>query len=116
MKVTIAYRRETSFGFAESKKDKAKFRINVENATKEAVSPFQAKLIRIPRKQRREEKRSAFFKDVIRRRLMLKELLENKYLVLDSDLSRMLDDLLEKGVIQLLEPKRLEDIGRTTDP
>jgi len=45
MKVTIAYRRETSFGFAESKKDKAKFRINVENATKEAVSPFQAKLI-----------------------------------------------------------------------
>jgi len=47
---------------------------------------------------------------------MLKELLENKYLVLDSDLSRMLDDLLEKGVIQLLEPKRLEDIGRTTDP
>jgi len=28
----------------------------------------------------------------------------------------MLDDLLEKGVIQLQEKKRLEEVGRTTDP
>jgi len=28
----------------------------------------------------------------------------------------MLDDLLEKGVIQLPEPKRPKDVGRTTNP
>ena len=28
----------------------------------------------------------------------------------------MLDDLLEKGIIQLLEPKRPEEVGRTADP
>jgi len=28
----------------------------------------------------------------------------------------MRDDLLEKGVIQLLEPKRPKEVGRTTDP
>ena len=28
----------------------------------------------------------------------------------------MLDDLLEKGVIQLLEPKRPEEVGRTIGP
>jgi len=28
----------------------------------------------------------------------------------------MLDDLLEKGVIQLPEMKRLEDVGRTANP
>jgi len=28
----------------------------------------------------------------------------------------MLDDLLEKGVIQLLEPKESEEVGRTFDP
>ena len=28
----------------------------------------------------------------------------------------MLDDLLEKGVIQLLEPKSLEEVGRMSDP
>jgi len=28
----------------------------------------------------------------------------------------MLDDLLEKGVIKLPEPKRPEEVGRTADP
>jgi len=28
----------------------------------------------------------------------------------------MLDDFLEKGVTQLSEPKRLEEVGRTLDP
>jgi len=28
----------------------------------------------------------------------------------------MLDDLLEKGVIELPEPKRPEEVGRTADP
>jgi len=28
----------------------------------------------------------------------------------------MLDDLFEKGVIELLEPKRLEEVGKTPNP
>jgi len=46
----------------------------------------------------------------------LKELQEKKYLFPDSNLPEMLDDLLEKGVIQLLEPKRPEEVGRTAIP
>jgi len=45
------------------------------------------------------EKRSAHFKDTLRRHPTLKELQEKKYPFLDSDLSGMLDELLEKGVI-----------------
>jgi len=56
------------------------------------------------------------FKDATRRRTPVKEFQEKKYPLLDSDLSGMLDDLLEKGVIQLLEPKRLGEVRRTTDP
>ena len=32
------------------------------------------------------------------------------------NLTRMLDDLLEKGVIQVSKPKRLAEVGRIIDP
>ncbi|KAK9755938.1 hypothetical protein RND81_01G060700 [Saponaria officinalis] len=41
---------------------------------------------------------------------------EKKYPFPDSDLSGMLDDLLENNVIQLPESKRPEQANRTTDP
>jgi len=63
-----------------------------------------------------KEKRSTSFKDTIRRRPTLKELEEKKYLFPDSHLLGLLDNLLEKGVIQLSELKRLEEVGRTDDP
>ena len=50
------------------------------------------------------------FKDTMRRRPTLKELQDKKYPLPDSDLSGMLDDLLEKGVIQLPKLKRPEDV------
>jgi len=53
---------------------------------------------------------------MMRRHPTLKELQEKKYPFLDSDLPRMMEDLLEKGVIQLLELKRHEDVGWTTNP
>jgi len=65
--------------------------------------------------QLEREKKHAF-KDTIRRCPTLKELQEEKYLFPDSDLSGMLDDLLEKGVIQLPNLKRPEDVRRTVDP
>jgi len=45
MEVTIANHRGTSFGFAESKKDKAEFKRNIEfskNSNKEVMSVFEA--------------------------------------------------------------------------
>jgi len=53
---------------------------------------------------------------VTNKRPTLKELQEKKYPFPDSDLSGMLDDLLEKGVIELPKPKHLEEVGRTADP
>jgi len=52
----------------------------------------------------------------MRRRPTLKELQEKKYLFPDLHLPGMLDNLLEGGVIQLSEPKRPEEVGRTADP
>jgi len=63
-----------------------------------------------------EEKRGMPFKDMMRRRPTLKELQEKKYPYPNLDLPRMLDDLLKKGVIQLPEPTRLEEVARTADP
>jgi len=56
------------------------------------------------------------FKDTMRRHPTLKELQEKRYPFLDSGLPGTLDELLEKGAIQLLEPKRLKEVGRTPDP
>ena len=46
----------------------------------------------------------------------LKELQEKKYPFPDSDLSGMLDDSLEKGIIKLPPSKRPEESGRTNNP
>ena len=45
----------------------------------------------------------------------LKELEENKYPFPDSDVSSMLEDLLQKKVIELPECKRPEEMGRVND-
>ena len=84
--------------------------------TKEAVSASTSQRVRITGKPQLEDKKSSSFKDVTRKRLTLKELQKKKYPFPDSNLSGILDDLLEKGVIQLSNPKHLEEVGRTTDP
>jgi len=56
------------------------------------------------------EKRSAHFKDTLRRRPTLKELQEKKYPFPNSNLPGVLDDLFKKGVIQLPVPKMLEGL------
>ena len=55
-------------------------------------------------------------KEAGKKRPTLKELQEKKYPFPDSDLSGMLDDLLEKGIIELPLSKRPEESGRTNDP
>ena len=51
-----------------------------------------------------------------RKRPTLKELQEKQYLFPNSYLSGMLDDLLKNEIIELLAPKRPEEVGRTIDP
>ena len=45
---------------------------------------------------------------------MLKEVQKNKYPFSDFDLLGMLD-LLEKGIMQILEPKKPKEVGRTSN-
>jgi len=46
----------------------------------------------------------------------LKELYGKKYPFTDLDLSRMLDNILGKGIIELPKPKRRDELGRANDP
>jgi len=55
-------------------------------------------------------------RDAGKKRPTLKELQEKKYPFSDSDLSGMLDDLLEKGINELPPLKHPEESGRTNDP
>jgi len=119
MEVAIARHRGSSIGFAESKRDRTKVKKNVKfskNSAKETMTLTKAEPFRITGKPNLEEKRSTPFKDTMRRCPILKELQEKKYMFPDLDLLGMLDDLLEKGVIQLPEQKRPEEVGRTGDP
>ena len=75
----------------------------------------KAKRVRSAGKPNSEKKRSVPFKDTVRRLPTLKEFQEKKYPIPDSDLPGMQDDLLEKGLIQLPNPKRLKEVGRTAD-
>jgi len=61
----------------------------------------KAEPVHIIGKLNSEEKKSAPFKDTIRRRPTLKELQEKESVYPCLDLLGVLDDLLEKGVIQL---------------
>jgi len=72
--------------------------------------------IRILGKQRAEEKPRSSMRDAGKKRPTLKELQEKKYPFPDLDLSGMLDDLLEKGIIELPQSKRPEEARRTNDP
>jgi len=115
MKVTTANHRGNFFSVAKSKKDRAGFNKDVKfskSLTKEAMTISTAEAVRITGRPNSEEKRSTPFKDTRRRRLILEELQEKKYLFLDSDLPRMLDDLLQRGH----SSSRGEEVGRTTNP
>jgi len=118
VEVTIANHRNNSFNVVESKNDRVEFMKNAKfsaRSTKEAMTNSKAGPFLILGGLNPEEKKSVPFKDMIRRRPTLKELQEKRYLFPDFDLSRMLDDLLEKAVIHLSDPKRPEDIGRIAD-
>jgi len=119
MEMTVASRRDSFFYSTESRKDKVEFEKNVnfsKTTTKEAMSTSTSQPVLITGKPKLGEKNSPSFNVVTNKRPTLKELQEKKYPFPDSDFSRMLDDLFEKGVIELLEPKRPEEARRTANP
>ena len=119
MGVMIASRHGNSFYSTESRKDKVEFEKNVnfsKSTTKEAMFTSTSQPIHITGKPKFGGKNSLSFKVATKKRTTLKELQEKKYPFPDSDLSSMLDDLLEKGVIELPKPKGPEEAGRTADP
>ena len=119
LSLCITNRRHNSFSVAESRNDRVEFKKNAKfssSLTKETMTTSKAGPVQISGGPNPTEKRRAHFKDTIGRCPTLKELREKKYSFPDSDLPGMFDDLLEKGVIQLPEPKRPEDVGKTVDP
>ena len=62
--------------------------------------------VRISGTSRPEGKKISFSKVTTKKRPTLKELQERKYTISNSDLSGMLDDLLETKTIELPESKR----------
>ncbi|XP_021727461.1 uncharacterized protein LOC110694603 [Chenopodium quinoa] len=79
---------------------------------------LECKDLKISGKPKSEQKRESSLKDANTKREepTLKELQEKKYPFPDSDSSGMLDDLLEKKIIELPESKRPKKMGRSSDP
>jgi len=111
MEVTIASRRDSSLSYADSKRDQTGVKKNVKfskNSAKEMMTITKAELVRITGKPNLEEKRSIPFEDTMWRHPTLQELQEKKYSFPDSDLPRMLDDLLRKGSFNFQSQKGLK--------
>ncbi|BFG21034.1 hypothetical protein CerSpe_073080 [Prunus speciosa] len=66
--------------------------------------------------KKRKVKRMESSQEVDKHRHTLKELEEKMYHFLDSNVVGMLEDLLEKKVIELPECKRLEEMNQVNDP
>ena len=119
MGMTIANCRGKASPTFEARKEKGDLKKNVKSSkssTKESMSVTTSKLFRISRKQGAEEKPRPSTRDAGKKRPTLKELQEKKYPFLNSDLLGILDDLLEKGIIELPPSKHLEEAGKTNDP
>jgi len=120
MEMTIANRRVKASPTFEARKEKGNLKKTFKSSkssAKESMSITTSEPIRILEKQRAEEKPHPSVRGAGKKRPTLKELQEKKYNHFpDSDLSGMLDDLLEKGIIELPPSKRPKKSRRTNDP
>ncbi|VVA37242.1 PREDICTED: retrotransposon, partial [Prunus dulcis] len=88
----------------------------VKKPTKEAMTINTVPVKISTRDKKKEVRRMEPSREVDRRRCTLKELEEKTYPFSDSDVAGMLEDLLEKKVIELPECKRPEEMNRVNDP
>jgi len=104
MEMTIANCRSKSSSSYEFKKDKGETKKSSKPSkasTKETMVTSTEELVRISGKPRMEEKKGSSLRDVGRKGPTLKELQDKKYPFPYSDLSGMLDGLLENRIIEL---------------
>ena len=105
MEMTIASHRGKSSSLPDSRKDKGEFKKSTKSSNKESMAASTREPVRTFGKPKYENKKTEFPKNAWKKRPTLKELEEKKYPFPDSDLLRMLDDLLQNGVIELPESK-----------
>jgi len=118
MEIMIPNHRSKPSSSYEFKKDKGgskKSSKPPKASTKETMTISTEEPVSISGKSRPEGKKTLFSKEITKKRPTLKELRERKYSFPNSDLSGMLDNLLENKIIELPEPKRPEEAGRTND-
>jgi len=103
----------------EARKEKSDSKKNFKaskSSMKESMSVTMSELVRISGKQRVEEKQHLSMRDAGKKCPTLMELQEKKYPFPDSNLLGMLDELLEKGIIELPPSKHREEAGSTNGP
>ncbi|KAK9698349.1 hypothetical protein RND81_08G097900 [Saponaria officinalis] len=109
--------RPTPFKAPVEKKEFKKTDKNSKGASKETmIVTTSTTPVKISANPKLDKKKETSTRNSNQNRLTLQELQAKKYPFPDSDLSGMLDDLLEKEVIQLPEPKRPNQVNKTNDP
>ncbi|XP_074315668.1 uncharacterized protein LOC141651875 [Silene latifolia] len=120
MEITIKGRgkaRSTSSKAPSEKKEFKKTDKGFKSMGKEAmVVETSGSPVKISSRPKFEKKKESYAYNYQQNKPTLKELQAKKYPFPDSDLSGMLDDLLEKKVIQLPESKRPDQANKTSDP
>ena len=117
MKMTIANRQGRVSPTFEARKDKGDFKKNSmssKSSTKESMLVTIGELIRISGKPRSRGK-AVPLNERCWEEILLKGALRKEVPIPNSDLSGMLDDLLEKGIIELPPAKWPEEVGKTND-
>ncbi|XP_075111836.1 uncharacterized protein LOC142181985 [Nicotiana tabacum] len=107
-----------SHGKASPFDDQKEFKKNVplKNQTKESME-VKVTSVKVTTKQKvKEDKTPSQYPKEEKRRPTLKELEAKIYPFPNSDVPTILDELLDKKVIDLLESKRPEEIGKVGDP
>ncbi len=118
MELSLASEGEKSLPIAEhckERKDVKKGDKSSKPMIKESMA-ITAEPVRIFAKEKKDERRRGSSQERERCRLTLKEMEEKTYPFLDSDVLGMLENLLEKEIIKLLECKWPEEMGRTNNP
>jgi len=114
--IRIANHRGKLFSTYEFKKDKGNSKKSsrcLKISIEQAMILFNGALVWISMKSRLDRRKASHSQKMTKKSPISKELQEKKYPFLDSNLSGMMDDLLENKIIGPPKPKRPEEVGNT---
>ena len=119
MELSIASHINTKPPIPEERKERKEVRRNDRNTKVNLKDPVAVNtaVVKVPRRgAKANEKRLEGWQKNETRRLTVKECEQKVYSFLDEDVPNILEQLLQLKLIELLECKRLEDIGKVDDP